>query len=503
MKKQLVLMMAAALLATLAGGPQLLLPHALSAAALEDLKMMSGFDTAIAGSDDALPDGTMRIDPQALTETADSLAGDEAPDPDRAWVHLFTGGSTGAPRLWSKTPRNLLGEVTYLQSRFEVGSGDRILATVPALHIYGLLFSLLLPLLASARVAAQTPSFPEEIKQQMADVSPTILIGAPVHYRALKAHPPDRGALRLAFSSAGPLPEADGLAFSDATQVDLIEVYGSTETGGIATRCRAKGESGFTVYDCIQSRVAGDELDIRSAFLSAELPVRDSGWFTVADRIKPENDGFVVVGRADHVVKVGGNRVDLEKVRQAITAIEGVREAIVLSNPADTGRNQEIVALAAGRRTPAEIQESLNPVLEPHERPRRIVMVYAIPMAATGKPDRQAIREMVRIPRVRFEPSGLQVYLDPDRSLQEIAADHAIGIRADCGGKGICGKCRVLVDPKENVSPPTDAELDLLTPEQMATGHRLACQARATAGATVTISSNSEGKPSCSHQSRP
>ena len=408
--------MAATLLAALADGPQILLPYALSETALQDLHRLTGFSAVIGRIDGDPPDGLHIIDPETLTDEVETLAPDKEPNPDRPWVRLFTGGSTGSPQLWTKTPRNLLGEVNYLLDRFKIGSGDRILATVPAFHIYGLLYSLLAPLMASARVSSASPSFPEEIKQQMAEMSPTIFISVPIHYRALKDNPPDKGALRLAFSSAGPLPEDDGRAFFESTGVDLVEIYGSTETGGIATRCRRQDETGFTPYDCIGWRVAGEELDIRSAFLSAELPVRDSGWFTMADRVKIENGGFVVAGRADNVIKVGGNRVDLEKIRQAIAAIEGIREAMVLSNPSDTGRNQEIVALAAGRRTPIEIQKLLNPVLLPHERPRRIVMVDKIPMAATGKPDRQIIREMVRTPRNRSESSGRQVLQYTDES---------------------------------------------------------------------------------------
>jgi len=410
------IVMAAVLLAALADGPQILLPYALSEAALPDLRNLTGFSAVIGKIDGDPPDGVQIIDPETLTDEVETLATDEEPATDRPWVRLFTGGSTGSPQLWTKTPRNLLGEVNYLIERFNIGSGDRILATVPAFHIYGLLYSLLAPLLASARVSSVSPSFPEEIKQKMAEMSPTILVSVPIHYRALKDKPPDKGALRLAFSSAGPLPEDDGRAFFEATGVDLVEIYGSTETGGIATRCRRQGQTGFTPYKCIQWRVAGEELDIQSAFLSAELPVRDSGWFTMADRVKTEDGGFVVVGRADNVVKVGGNRVDLEKIRQTIASIEGVREVIVLSNPADTGRNQEIVALAAGRRTAAEIQEELSPALLPHEKPRRIFIVDKIPMAATGKPDRQVIREMVRVPQTRFEPSGQQPLPDKDRT---------------------------------------------------------------------------------------
>jgi len=480
--------MAAAILASLAGGPELLLPHALSATALLELHQSIGFTRAIAISGDLLPAGVTVIDAPALVDEVETLASEENPDPDRNWLHLFTGGSTGAPHLWSKTPRNLLGEVDYIVKRYEISSSDRILASVPALHIYGLLYSLLVPLAASARVAAETPSFPEEIKQQMATTSPTIFVSVPVHYRALRKNPPDKGAMRLAFSSAGPLAEADGTAFSQATGVDLLEIYGSTETGGIATRCRSKGEVGFTPYRCIQWRVAGDRLDVRSAFLSQELPVRSSGWFTVADRVKAHgNDGFLVTGRADHIIKVGGNRVDLEKVRQAILAVNDVDDALVLANPVETGRDQEVIALVVGRTSDDDVRASLENLLEPHEKPRRIHMVDQIPMAATGKIDRRAIEEMAATPFITFEPAGLKVSVDENQTLQEMGVEHGIDIRADCGGMGVCGKCRVLVHPKANFSFPTEAELDVLTPDQMADGSRLACQARATGKGSVTI----------------
>jgi acyl-coenzyme A synthetase/AMP-(fatty) acid ligase/ferredoxin len=480
--------MAAAMLASLAGGPPLLIPHALSPAALLEMHQAAGFSLAIAASGDLLPSGVTAIDPDQLTDEVEMLAPDDEPDPDRPWVFLFTGGSTGAPRLWSKTAANLLGEVAYLIDIFSVVSGDRILATVPATHIYGMLYSLLTPLAASARVVAQTPSFPEEIKQQMAAASPTIFISVPIHYRSLKEKPPTKGAMRLAFSSAGPLAEADGAAFSTATGVDLFEIYGSTETGGIATRCRARGEEGLTPYRCIQWRVTGDGLDIRSDFLSQELPIRESGWFTVSDRVKPHGgDGFVVVGRMDSIIKVGGNRVDLEKVRRAILDIDGIDDAQVLARPVETGRDSEIVALAVGGLAVADVRQALDKVLEPHEKPRRLRMVEAIPMAATGKIDRSAIEALFTTHQIKFEPTGLRVPLDESKTLQALGADHGIAIRADCGGLGFCGKCRVLVSPRGNFSPLSDSELDVLTPAQLAEGARLACQARATGPGTVTI----------------
>ena len=153
--------MAAAMLASLAGGPPLLIPHALSSAALLEMHQATDFSLTIASSADLLPSGVTAIDLDTLTDEVETLASDDEPDPVRPWVFLFTGGSTGAPRMWSKTATNLLGEVGYLVNRFEVTQNDRILATVPATHIYGMLYSLLTPLVASAGWWARRPLFPK------------------------------------------------------------------------------------------------------------------------------------------------------------------------------------------------------------------------------------------------------------------------------------------------------------------------------------------------------
>jgi ferredoxin len=392
--------LAAAMLATLAGGPDLLIPDNFSEQAIGELQRQTGFTRIITRSSAPLPTTTTVIEPQKLEDEVEVLATGQAPNPDRSWVVLYTSGPANAFRRWSKTPRNLLGEVDYLINRYAISSSDRILASVPALHIYGLLYSLLVPLLASARVVAQTPTSPEAIEQQMTDASPTIFVSVPVHYRALREKPPQKGCLRLAFSSTAALAEADGKAFSEATGADLVELYGSNQTGGIATRCRSQNEEGFIPYRCIQWRVAGDRLEVRSAFLSRELPIRSSGWFTLADRVKAHG-----------------------------------REGFMIENEVD----------------------------------------------------RRAIAKDAPIPTLTFEPAGLNVSVDAEKTIQAMGAEHGIDIRADCGGMGVCGKCRVLVHPRSVFlrSPLRNWMCSHRTRWPMV--HRLACQARATGNGTVTI----------------
>ena len=90
-------------------------------------------------------------------------------------------------------------------------------------------------------------------------------------------------------------------------------------------------------------------------------------------------------------------------------------------------------------------------------------------------------------PQVIFEPTGLSVTAKPDSTIMELAAALDIPIRSDCGGKGLCGKCLVIVEPAASLSPLTEGEMDLLTQGQRDSSYRLACQARIWGPIKVTI----------------
>ncbi|WP_292367688.1 ASKHA domain-containing protein [Methanoregula sp. UBA64] len=87
-----------------------------------------------------------------------------------------------------------------------------------------------------------------------------------------------------------------------------------------------------------------------------------------------------------------------------------------------------------------------------------------------------------------FEPDGKTVTDNP-KSILETAQGAGIALRGECGGVGVCGKCRVQITKSYGtLSPVTEKETKLLTPAELAGGMRLACQARVLAGkATVFV----------------
>ncbi|MBI5552288.1 MAG: acyl--CoA ligase [Desulfobacterales bacterium] len=384
--------MAAALLAALAGGPTVILPHAFDAPVLDELHRLTGFRTLVSDLPRPVPAGVRCFVPAPGLAAWPSAATLAPRSIDAPWLRLFTGGSTGAPKMWTKTVRNLLAETLSIIANYQVGAADRILATVSPNHIYGLLYAVLTPLLASAAVAAPTPSFPAEIEAAGRQSAATILVSVPAHYRALNGHRLALPDLRLAFSSAGMLAEEDAAAFSAQTGVAVAEIYGSTETGGIAARVRANGEKDFKPYPAIEARIAGERFKVRSDYLSPELPLGSDGYYEMGDRVQATAGGrFALLGRADGIVKVGGRRVDLESVRQTLKGQPGVRDAVAISLPVGGGRENRIVAVVEADAQAVDVSPAAFSCLAPHARPRGIKVLSKIPMTTAGKYDRKRI----------------------------------------------------------------------------------------------------------------
>lgn len=386
---------ASAFLARLAGGPPLVLPYAHSPQVLEEMCASTGFRIAVTDGQREFPAGVRTIFPEHVRGSASGLTQERPLDPNAEVLRLYTGGSTGKPRTWSKTVKNLLAEAIYLSRRFEISHRDRFLATVSPSHIYGLLFSVLVPFVASAVVLGERYSFPSEILSGITGRAPTVLVSVPVHYRVLRGQTISGSNLRIAFSSAGVLDKGDGEAFHKRTGIRIVEIYGSTETGGIASRCRADGEKAFTPFEGIDWMIADERLHVRSDFVSGEIERAPDGFVVTPDRATLYDDNsFLLQGRSDSVVKVGGKRVDLEEVRSKVNQLPGVRDCIVISVPFNGGRENAIAALIEGDLEKAGLRRALADVLEPYALPRIIKIVASLPYTAAGKYDRKAIEEM-------------------------------------------------------------------------------------------------------------
>ena len=383
---------AACILAALAGACKLILPYSFSAYAMKEMRDATGFNFAIADQPEEMPDGVEVITP--VPSTTKDIRPDTIIDPDDHFLRLFTGGSTGKPKVWSKSPRNLLTEAFYIREKFALSDKDIFVATVPPYHIYGLLFSILVPFVSRARILPDIYTFPQEIISTINKNKASVLVSVPIHYRVLKVDNLSAPSLRHAFSSAGVLDRSDGLHFLDKTGMGITEIYGSTETGGIASRCVSQNTDRWKAFDIVSWRLKESRLCVKSDFTSPEMERDAEGFCLTGDEAREEeNNSFVLMGRADGVVKVAGKRVDLLDVQNKIKTLPTVSDAFVIALPSDKGRESDIAAVVACDLTETHLKKLMMDVMEPYAVPRRIKIVSSITRTATGKIDRRRIEK--------------------------------------------------------------------------------------------------------------
>jgi acyl-CoA synthetase (AMP-forming)/AMP-acid ligase II/3-hydroxymyristoyl/3-hydroxydecanoyl-(acyl carrier protein) dehydratase len=329
-----------------------------------------------------------------------------APAPDFPAMVVYTSGSTGAPTPIRKQLSQLTGELDALEACFGAGIGDaEVLSTVSHQHIYGLLFRVLWPLAAGRPIHAARYEYPEQLAPALA-VRPCVLLASPAHLKRLPSHLDWHGAaaqLRAVFSSGGMLEAAASSHARSLLGQAPVEVYGSSETGGVAWRRRTAlvegrsgqgSDEGWTPLPGVAWRLdAGGLLEVNSAHAGPD------GWHGLADRAGALGNGrFLLQGRADRIVKIEEKRVSLDALEAALLASGMVREARVMACPDTQGARQSLAAFVAPNDAGAALLASEGkPAMNARLRtllaagteavalPRRWRYLDALPVNAQGK----------------------------------------------------------------------------------------------------------------------
>lgn len=293
----------------------------------------------------------------------------------------FTSGSTGRPKPNPKTWGELVGGARQAQRRFGFDSGTTIVATVPPQHMYGLETSIMAPLASGARVHGGRPFFPEDIRAALAAVpAPRVLVTTPVHLQACI-----RAELRwprpaFLISATAPLSAELAAQAEAAFGAPVLEIYGCTEAGSIASRRTLDGDL-WRLYDGFS--LEGGSL--AGAHLPEPVPLNDL--------VEPCGDSqFKLLGRREDVVNVAGKRTSLAYLNHQLNGIDGVEEGVFVM-PDETG--QEVGRLAAVVVAPdlseRHLLAALARRLDPIFLPRPLIKVNALPRNETGKPAREAL----------------------------------------------------------------------------------------------------------------
>ncbi|MDR0761429.1 MAG: acyl--CoA ligase, partial [Campylobacteraceae bacterium] len=243
---------------------------------------------------------------------------------------LFTSGTTGMPLGVFKTKKHIQNEIEVLAELFKPYDITKMAVSVPFVHIYGILMLTLAKLL-DIDLRFRERFLPADLAA-LADKN-TLIATTPLYINALLQMSEDYdfgGALFI--SSTAPLSNISAGEFCKRFNANIIQLYGSTETGGIAYR--KNGESLWQPLDGVICTKAEDGcLHVRSPWVSDysyEGELRHlGGEIKTFDEAEFTGDKFELKGRQSNIVKIGGKRLSAIQIEGIIETHPKVKTALI------------------------------------------------------------------------------------------------------------------------------------------------------------------------------
>jgi len=308
-------------------------------------------------------------------------------DADHVAAIVLTSGSTGDPlphaKPWGLLATSARAEAARLAEAMGRDSlaGVTLVATVPAQHMYGFESSVLIALHGGAAFDAGRPFYPADVVATLAATPPPrALVTTPFHLKALLESGLEMPRVELVVCATAPLAPQLAARSEAAFAAPLVEIYGCTEAGQVATRRTTAGAE-WRTFDGLTLSGNDDRAVVSGGHVPEPTPLAD-----VLEVLGP--DRFRLLGRSNDLVNIAGKRSSLGHLNFHLNAIEGVVDGAFWAPP-QTGDAPGIARLVAFVVAPGigreQILAGLRGRVDAAFLPRRIVAVDALPREPTGK----------------------------------------------------------------------------------------------------------------------
>jgi len=248
-------------------------------------------------------------------------------DPGQTSLVIFTSGSTGQAKPIEKRLVQFQLEIAALEKQWGKRLGNaEVLATVSHQHIYGLLFRVLWPLSAGRCFHSPVYINPETLVNSINE-NAACWVASPAHLKRLDRDSPWKGiaGLNAVFSSGGALHETARQQIGAYSGQQVIEIYGSSETGGIGWR---QQDTAWQLFDDIRLSRTDGKWRLHSPYL---ITAEDEP-FELDDQLSLQDDGrFILHGRLDRIVKIEEKRLSLSELERRLTDSPWVAEAFTVT----------------------------------------------------------------------------------------------------------------------------------------------------------------------------
>jgi acyl-CoA synthetase (AMP-forming)/AMP-acid ligase II len=349
-------------------------------------------------------------------------------DPDAVADVIFTSGTTGRSKGVMTTHAQSLRVFETWSRTVGLREGDRYLIVNPFFHTFGYKAGILACLMRGATIYPQAVFDAGEAMRRIAEHHITVLPGPPTLYQAILDHPErdgyDLSSLRLAVTGAAIVPVRlvermrDELTFET-----IVTAYGLTESTGTATMCRS-GDDPETIATTSGCAIEGTEVRVvdgdgapGSAGQPGEVVIRGynvmkgylddpestaeaidtEGWLHTDDIGVMDERGYVrITDRKKDMFIVGGFNVYPAEVENELLRHPSVAQAAVVGAP-DERLGESGVAFVVSRPgaavDPDELIAWTRERIANFKVPRRVIVVEALPLNASGKVLKYELRE--------------------------------------------------------------------------------------------------------------
>ena len=310
---------------------------------------------------------------------------------------VFTSGSTGTPQPHPKTWGALVSSVQAEATRLGLQDAHyTLIGTVPPQHMYGFESTVLMAWHSGNALSHTQPFYPADICQTLVDVpTPRALISSPVHLRALLDSGLPLPELALVLSATAPLSPQLARDIEAASHAPLMEIYGSTETGLIATR-RPTESTQWHLLPGIKLRKEGERVRALGGHIETELAMND--------KIEPISEEFFLLhGRLADMINIAGKRQSLAGLDHLLNSIPGVADgAFYMPDEISPDHTTRLAAcVVAPGMDAAQLLAALREQLDPVFLPRPLLFFDALPRNSTGKLPRAALQALFQVDGTR------------------------------------------------------------------------------------------------------
>lgn len=332
---------------------------------------------------------------------------------DQSSVYFYTSGSTGQPKKIPRTLAQLFNEVAGLNASFELPEQAIAISTVSHQHIYGLLFKLLWPLASGRSFYQNQVAFPEDVVDIEKKIAPlnikNYVISSPALLKRWTTDVVLQDCITV-YSSGGKLDSG----IRPFVNKPITEVFGSSETGGIAHR--QQDDALWTPFANVEIRQSEQqELAVKANHACMQ------DWILTGDKVElldcnQLKSPFKLLGRLDRIIKLEEKRLSLDAIEHKILELDDVEQCHVLVIEKE---HRQILAcvvvseaqarekLVQGEKSAfvAGLKAQLKDKLESIAIPRQWRFITQLPQNSQAKLNKQYLKSL-------FQPMLIPVVLE-------------------------------------------------------------------------------------------